>query len=176
MDQIAKDETMTDEEKKEQADQVIDELNKEFQETVDQMQQDQQTSEQLKDQMQQAQNQMNQNQQQQNQQQQQQQQQQQDQQKPSDSSSEQDKEEVPEEEEKSESDPSDGTGVGEVNGTVWDPFGGSGSVEDYLNNNSGHVNNQTDNSKADDELSPEEQEFINNYLENLQGWGSGLKK
>jgi hypothetical protein len=127
--------------------------------------------------MQQAQNQMNQNQQQQESVSKSESEQEQEQQKPSDSSSEQDKEEVPDEEQKNETDPSDGTGVGEVNGTVWDPFnGGSSSVEDYLNNNSGHVNNQTDNSKADDELSPEEQEFINNYLENLQGWGSGLKK
>ena len=173
MDQIAKDDSMTDEEKKEAASDVLDQLDKEMDSIIDEQQKQESTSEQLKDQMQQAQDKINQNQQQQEQ--------------PSQSPSEQqpedsenqkgesDQKEPPKEEEKDKSDSSDGTGMGTVNEGVWDPYDGSVSVEDFLNNNQGHVNDQLDNSKGDEGLSPEEQEIINNYFQGVNGWGTPVQ-
>jgi chromosome segregation ATPase len=172
MDQIAKDESMTDEEKKEAASDVLDQLDKEMDSAIDEQQKQESTSEQLKDQMQQAQDKINQDQQQQQQPSQSPSEQKpQDQQKPS--KGENDEEKPPEpEEEKEKNEASDGTGMGAVNEGVWDPYDGNASVEDFLNNNQGHINNQLDQSKGDNALTPEEQEIINNYFQGVNGWGT----
>jgi len=74
------------------------------------------------------------------------------------------------EEKEEEQEAGNGIGRSSVVGTIYDPSSGEVDVNEFLNANQNHINDQLDATIGTDGLTQEEIDFIYNYLRQIGAW------